>query len=130
VIQIDEARIRDHLGEMVRGSVEEALFLRHLVERGLTGVQLIVSFGRGRPLDGRPSASPCHGLVESTDEHLPKTRWQRCVVHFYRNVFSHVPTTKVREVSHMARRRSTPKGAARRRPRRRRRSLPDSAASA
>lgn len=25
VIQIDEARIRDHLGEMVRGIVEEAL---------------------------------------------------------------------------------------------------------
>ncbi len=25
VIQIDEARIRDHLGEMVRGTVEEAL---------------------------------------------------------------------------------------------------------
>jgi putative transposase len=28
VIQIDEARIRDHLGEMVRGTVEEAQ--RHL----------------------------------------------------------------------------------------------------
>ena len=27
--------------------------------------------------------------------------WQRCMVHFYRNVFSHVPATKVREVSHM-----------------------------
>jgi hypothetical protein len=25
LIQIDEARIRDHLGEMVRGTVEEAL---------------------------------------------------------------------------------------------------------
>jgi putative transposase len=25
----------------------------------------------------------------------------RCVVHFYRNVFSHVPASKVREVSHM-----------------------------
>jgi putative transposase len=25
IIQIDEARIRDHLGEMVRGTVEEAL---------------------------------------------------------------------------------------------------------
>ena len=27
VIQIDEARIRDHLGEMVRGTVEESLSL-------------------------------------------------------------------------------------------------------
>ena len=34
-------------------------------------------------------------------EYLPEARWQRCMVHFYRNVFSHVPATKVREVSHM-----------------------------
>jgi transposase-like protein len=27
--------------------------------------------------------------------------YQRCMVHFYRNVFSHVPSTRVREVSHM-----------------------------
>jgi hypothetical protein len=27
VIQIDEARIRDHLGEMVRGTVEETILL-------------------------------------------------------------------------------------------------------
>ena len=26
---------------------------------------------------------------------------RRCMVHFYRNVFSHVPATRVREVSHM-----------------------------
>ena len=43
----------------------------------------------------------CRGLVESAVEYLPDARWQRCVVHFYRNVFSHVPATKVREVSHM-----------------------------
>ena len=43
----------------------------------------------------------CRGLVESAAEYLPDARWQRCVVHFYRNVFSHVPTTKAREVSHM-----------------------------
>ena len=34
-------------------------------------------------------------------EYLPEARWQRCMVHFYRNVFSHVPATKVREVSHI-----------------------------
>ena len=28
VIQIDEARIQDHLGEMVRGTVEELVYLR------------------------------------------------------------------------------------------------------
>jgi putative transposase len=62
-------------------------FLRHLVDRGLKGVELIIS-------------DACRGLVE-TAEYLPEASWQRCVVHFYRNDFSHVPATKVREVSHM-----------------------------
>ena len=59
-------------------------FLRHLVERGLKGVRLIIS-------------DACRGLVESAAEYLPDARWQRCMVHFYRNVFSHVPATKVRD---------------------------------
>ena len=63
-------------------------FLRHLVDRGLSGVQLIIS-------------DACRGLVESIADYLPDAGWQRCMVHFYRNVFSHVPSTKVREVSHM-----------------------------
>ena len=63
-------------------------FLRHLVDRGLKGVQLIIS-------------DTCRGLMESAAEYLPEARWQRCMVHFYRNVFSHVPATKVRDVSHM-----------------------------
>jgi putative transposase len=63
-------------------------FLRHLVERGLKGVMLIIS-------------DACRGLVESAAEYLPDSRWQRCMVHFYRNIFSHVPATRVREVSHM-----------------------------
>ena len=44
---------------------------------------------------------PAAAFMESAAEYLPEARWQRCMVHFYRNVFSHVPTTKVREVSHM-----------------------------
>ena len=63
-------------------------FLRHLVDRGLRGVQLIIS-------------DACRGLMESAAEYLPDARWQRCMVHFYRNIFSHVPASKVREVSHM-----------------------------
>ena len=63
-------------------------FLRHLMDRGLSGVQLVVS-------------DACRGLVESVTEFLPDTRWQRCVVHFYRNVFSLVPSGKVRDVSKM-----------------------------
>jgi putative transposase len=63
-------------------------FLRHLVDRGLKGVQLIIS-------------DACRGLMESVAEYLPDARWQRCMVHFSRNLSSHVPATKVREVSHM-----------------------------
>jgi hypothetical protein len=63
-------------------------FLRHLVDRGRRGVELIIS-------------DACRGLVESIAEYLPDARWQRRAVHFYRNVFSHVPASKVREVSHM-----------------------------
>ena len=63
-------------------------FLRHLVDRGLTGVQLVVS-------------DACRGLVESAAEFLPDAQWQRCVVHFYRNAFSLVPSGRVRDVSNM-----------------------------
>jgi transposase-like protein len=40
----------------------------------------------------------CLGLVEALGECLPEARWQRCVVHFYRNVLRVVPTGKAREV--------------------------------
>ena len=63
-------------------------FLRHLVDRGLSGVRLVVS-------------DACRGLVESAAEFLPDAQWQRCVVHFYRNIFSLVPSGKVRDVSRM-----------------------------
>jgi len=63
-------------------------FLRHLVDRGLSGVRLVVS-------------DACRGLMESATEYLPEARWQRCVVHFYRNVFSLVPSGKVRDVARM-----------------------------
>jgi putative transposase len=61
-------------------------FLVHLKERGLKGVRLIIS-------------DACRGLVEAAAEVFPRTDWQRCIVHFYRNVFSHVPNTKVAEVA-------------------------------
>ena len=63
-------------------------FLKELKERGLTGVRLMIS-------------DACLGLVESIAEVFPDTDWQRCAVHFYRNVFSHVPRGKVREVAAM-----------------------------
>ncbi len=63
-------------------------FLAHLKQRGLAGVELIIS-------------DACLGLIESVAEHVPDARWQRCVVPWYRNVFGHVPSDKVREVATM-----------------------------
>jgi len=43
----------------------------------------------------------CLGLAESAAESFPDAAWQRSVVHWYRNIFSHVPSTKVREIAAM-----------------------------
>ena len=63
-------------------------FLKHLRKRGLSGVRLIVS-------------DACLGLVEAAAEVFPDAGWQRCVAHFHRNVFSHVPRRKVRQAAAM-----------------------------
>ena len=64
------------------------LFLRDLKHRGLTGTKLFVS-------------DKCLGLVEALGECYPQAQWQRCMVHFYRNVFSVVPKGKVKHVAAM-----------------------------
>ena len=43
----------------------------------------------------------CLGLVDNLAEFYPEAKWQRCVVHFYRNVWTAVPTGKVKEVAAM-----------------------------
>jgi len=63
-------------------------FLRHLKSRGLQGVRLVVS-------------DKCLGLVETLADFYPQAQWQRCVVHFYRNVFTAVPKGRVKEVAAM-----------------------------
>jgi transposase-like protein len=63
-------------------------FLRHLKERGLKGVKLVIS-------------DKCLGLVEALGEFFPEAKWQRCVVHWYRNVFTAVPKGKVKAVAAM-----------------------------
>jgi transposase-like protein len=63
-------------------------FLKHLKDRGLSGVRLIIS-------------DACMGLVESAAEFYPEAQWQRCTVHFYRNVFSVVPSKHMRPVADM-----------------------------
>jgi len=63
-------------------------FLRHLKKRGLQGVQLFVS-------------DKCLGLIESLGDFYPSALWQRCAVHFYRNVFRVVPRGKLKLVAAM-----------------------------
>ncbi len=63
-------------------------FLQHLKSRGLKGVKLFIS-------------DACMGLIESISEYYPDSLWQRCAVHFYRNVFSVIPRGKVSEVAMM-----------------------------
>lgn len=38
----------------------------------------------------------CLGMLEAVGEVFPDAKYQRCVVHFYRNVFSVVPKSKVK----------------------------------
>jgi len=82
---------RDILG-ICEGAKEDksgwSAFLKHLKQRGLKGVELITS-------------DACTGLYESAAEFYPDARWQRCTVHWYRNIFSHVPAAKMREVADM-----------------------------
>lgn len=63
-------------------------FLCSLKERGLTGTQLFIG-------------DRCLGLVDAVNEVYPDAKYQRCTVHFYRNVFSVTPRSKVRSVAAM-----------------------------
>lgn len=63
-------------------------FLRTLKERGLRGVRMIVG-------------DKCLGLVEAIREVYPETRYQRCMVHFMRNILCDVPRSRGKEVGNM-----------------------------
>lgn len=90
-VGVDREGYRQVLG-VCEGAREDAeswrQFLRHLKSRGLTGVRLLIS-------------DKCLGLVEALGEFYPEALWQRCVVHFYRNVFTAVPTSKLKQVAAM-----------------------------
>lgn len=63
-------------------------FLVWLKERGLKGVKMVVG-------------DKCLGMCESVNEVFPEAKYQRCTVHFYRNVFSATPRNRMREVTRM-----------------------------
>jgi len=88
---VDQDGYRQVLG-VCEGAKEDAEswrgFLRHLKGRGLKGVRLVTS-------------DKCLGLVEALAEFYPEADWQRCTVHWYRNVGSAVPRSKSKEVMAM-----------------------------
>jgi transposase-like protein len=90
-IGVREDGYREILG-VVEGVKEDTEswrnFLRHLKQRGLCGVRLVTS-------------DKSLGLVEAVGEFYPEDSWQRCMVHWYRNVMSVVPKGKAKEVMAM-----------------------------
>lgn len=60
-------------------------FFKSLKERGLQGVRLVVS--------------DAHGGLKAAVRKVLKAEWQRCKVHFYRNVLVHVSKRSQAEVS-------------------------------
>ncbi|MGI6514473.1 MAG: IS256 family transposase [Syntrophomonadales bacterium] len=63
-------------------------FLKSLKQRGLEGTQLFIG-------------DKCLGLLEAVNEVFPNSKFQRCTVHFYRNVFAVTPRSKMKEVAAM-----------------------------
>ena len=90
-VGVDQDGYREVLG-ISEGAKEDQQswsgFLRQLKRRGLNAVQLVVS-------------DKCLGLTESLAQFFPEAQWQRCIVHWYRNVFSVVPNSRIKEVAAM-----------------------------
>ena len=63
-------------------------FFVFLKNRGLSGVRLIVG-------------DKCNGMLEAIPEVFPQAKYQRCTVHFYRNVFTVTPRNKMDKVAKM-----------------------------
>lgn len=90
-IAVNEDGYREVLGAaegMKEDKVSWVNFFKWLRSRGLNGVKLIVG-------------DKCQGMLEAVGEVFPEAKYQRCVVHFYRNVFSVVPKSKAKKVSQM-----------------------------
>ena len=88
-VGVDEEGFRELLAVEVAGSEKGAAYaslLRGLLDRGLKGVKLVVSDDH-------------EGIKNAVAGELPGVGWQRCVVHFERNVLSHVPASSTAEVA-------------------------------
>src|SRR3712207_329347 len=69
----------------IKGAAYTSL-LRGLIDRGLKGVRLVISDDH-------------EGIKAAVAGELPGVGWQRCVVHFERNLLSHVPSSSMAEVA-------------------------------
>ena len=90
-IAVNEDGFREVLGAgegMKEDKASWVSFFRWLRGRGLDGVRLIVG-------------DKCLGMLEAVGEEFPDAKYQRCTVHFYRNIFSVVPKSKVKIVEKM-----------------------------
>ena len=90
-IAVNEDGFREALGAaegMKEDKASWVSFFQWLRGRGLDGVKLIVG-------------DKCMGMLEAVGEVFPEAKYQRCTVHFYRNVFSVVPKSKVKIVAKM-----------------------------
>jgi transposase-like protein len=88
-VGVDEEGFREVLAVEVAGSEKGAAYaslLRGLLDRGLSGVKLVVSDDH-------------EGIKAAVFDELPGVKWQRCVVHFERNVLAHVPASSTAEVA-------------------------------
>jgi putative transposase len=88
-VGVDEEGFREVLAVEVAGSekgVAYASLLRGLLDRGLKGVRLVVSDDH-------------EGIKAAVAGELAGVDWQRCVVHFERNVLAHVPSSSMAEVA-------------------------------
>ena len=80
-IGVNEVGEREVLGFSLGASETEAFwleFLRSLIGRGLEGVELVISDAH-------------EGLKAAIAQVLSGASWQRCRVHFTRNLLSHIP---------------------------------------
>ena len=90
-IAVNEDGYREVLGAAEGMKEDKASWVssfQWLRGRGLEGVKLIVG-------------DKCLGMLEAVGEVFPEVKYQRCVVHFYRNIFSVVPKSKVKNVAKM-----------------------------
>ena len=90
-IGVNEEGFREVLGAAEGMKEDKASWLslfQWLKGRGLSGVKLIIG-------------DKCLGMLEAAMEVYPESKYQRCIVHFYRNVFSVVPRGKVALIAKM-----------------------------